>query len=245
MSDRPLLQATLKRSIPLSTQTRHLEFEAEGIEHFEFIAGQFISVVVPNETGKLVTRAYSLASPPRGDRSFDLCLNRVQDGFMSNYLCDLGPGTTVPWHGPHGLFTIREPIKDVIFVATGTGIAPIRGMLHWLFAAEPRHAGHEFWLVFGTRYSSDIYYHEEFEGIAREHSNFHYVVTLSRPDDAWQGGRGYVQERVREILTVRPNNGAGDLTAYICGLNPMVSANREMLKSMGWDRRQIVYERYD
>src|ERR1041385_1844077 len=111
MSDRPLLHATLRRSIALSSQTRHLEFEANEIERFEFIPGQFISVVVPNEEGKLVTRAYSLASAPRGDRTFDLCLNRVQDGFMSNHLCAIEPGTAIPWHGPHGLFTMREPIK--------------------------------------------------------------------------------------------------------------------------------------
>jgi ferredoxin-NADP reductase len=243
--DRPLLQATLKRSIPLSAQTSHLEFEAEGVERFDFIAGQFISVVVPNEEGKLVTRAYSLASPPRGDRSFDLCLNRVQDGFMSNYLCDLEPGATVPWHGPHGLFTIREPIRNSIFVATGTGVAPIRGLVHWLFADEARHSGHDFWLVYGTRHDSGIYYRTEFEQIAREHPNFHYVVTLSRPEDSWTGHRGYVQECVREIVTARPNNGVDNMTAYICGLNLMVSANRNLLKSFGWDRRQIIYERYD
>jgi ferredoxin-NADP reductase len=245
MSDRPLLHATLKRSISLSSQTRHLEFEAEGIERFDFIAGQFISIVVPNEQGKLVTRAYSLASPPRGGRSFDLCLNRVQDGFMSNYLCDLQPGALIPWHGPHGLFTVREPMHDSIFIATGTGIAPIRGMVQWLFADPARHAGHEFWLVFGTRYEHDIYYRDEFEQIAREHPNLHYAITLSRAEDSWSGGRGYVQEHVREIVTSRPNNGAGEMNAYICGLHLMVNANRELLKSFGWDRKQIVYERYD
>src|ERR1700750_1927543 len=108
MSDRPLLQATLKHSIPLSEQTKHLEFEIDGSDRFEFIAGQFISVVVQNHEGKALTRAYSLASGPRGDCRFDLCMNRVQDGFLSNYLCDLKPGEKISWHGPHGLFTIRE-----------------------------------------------------------------------------------------------------------------------------------------
>jgi ferredoxin-NADP reductase len=243
--DRPLLQATLTRSIALSELTKHMEFEAQGLEVFDFIAGQFISVVVPNEEGKQLTRAYSLASPPRGDRSFDLCLNRVQDGYMSNYMCDLQPGATIYWHGAHGLFTIREPIRDSIFVATGTGIAPIRGMLHWLFADRQRHEGHEFWLIFGTRFDHSIYYRDEFERIEREHPNFHYVVTLSRGDESWQGRRGYVQDCVRDVVTSRPNNALGAMTAYICGLNAMVSANRELLKGLGWDRRQIVYERYD
>jgi NAD(P)H-flavin reductase len=180
---------------------------------------------------------------------------------MSNYLCTLPEGSIIPWHGPHGLFTVREPIRDSIFVATGTGIAPVRGMLEWLFADRPiappgtpdatveqellpRHANHEFWLVFGTRYAEDIYYRAEFEQMARNHPTFHYVVTLSREEN-WSGARGYVQERVAEIVTSRPNSGVGSMTAYICGLNAMVSANRELLKSLGWDRKQIVYERYD
>jgi ferredoxin-NADP reductase len=245
MTDRPLLQATLKHSIPLSDQTKHLELEVNGLDRFDFIAGQFISVVAQNEEGKTVTRAYSLASGPRGDQRFDLCLNRVQDGFLSNHLCNLEPGATIDWHGPHGLFSIREPIRDSIFVATGTGIAPIRGMLEWLFADDSRNAGHEFWLIFGTRFDSTIYYRAEFELLAREHPNFHYVVTLSRPVDSWQGKRGYVQECVREIVTAHPNSAVGEMNAYICGLNAMVSANRELLKSLGWDRKQIIYERYD
>ena len=245
MADRPLLHATLKRSTSLSSQTKHLEFEAEGIDCFDFIAGQFVSIVVPNTLGKLVTRAYSIASPPRGDRTFDVCLNRVQDGFMSNYLCDLEPGAMIPWHGPHGLFTMREPMHDSIYIATGTGVAPMRSMLQWVFAEASRNANHNFWLVYGTRYEADIYYRDEFEKMARESSNFHYTMTLSRGEESWQGQRGYVQERVRELLTGRPNNGVDDITAYICGLNDMVSAIRELLKSFGWDRKQIVYERYD
>jgi ferredoxin-NADP reductase len=245
MPERPLLQATLKRSTSLSQQTKHLEFEADGIECFDFIAGQFISIVVPNQHGKNVTRAYSIASPPRRDRTFDICLNRVQDGFMSNYLCDLEPGKFIPWHGPHGLFTLREPVKDSIFIATGTGIAPMRSMLQWLFADEARHRDHDFWLVYGTRYEVDIYYRDEFEKMARERPNFHYTMTLSRGDESWKGLRGYVQERVREVVSGRPNNGVGDMTAYICGLNDMVSATRELLTSFGWDKRQIIYERYD
>jgi ferredoxin-NADP reductase len=243
--DRPLQKATLKHSVALSDQTRHLELEVAGVDRFDFIAGQFISVVAQNDEGKTVTRAYSLASGPRGDQRFDLCLNRVQDGFLSNHLCNLEPGATIDWHGPHGLFSLREPIRDSLFVATGTGIAPIRGMLEWLFADNSRNAGHEFWLVFGTRFDHTIYYRAELELLAREHPNFHYIMTLSRPEDSWQGKRGYVQECVREIVTARPNSGVGEMNAYICGLNAMVSANRELLKSLGWDRKQIVYERYD
>lgn len=234
------MTARLKRSVILSERTKHLEFEIPGIDRFDFTAGQFVSVREPRPDGKPVTRAYSIASPPRSDNTFDLCLNRVENGFMSNYLCDVDEGHEVHMHGPHGHFVMKPERKDAVFISTGTGVAPFRGMVHWLFADESRNHGHEFWLVFGTRYEQDIYYRDEFEKLAQEHPNFHYVVTLSRCGDQWTGCRGYVQDQVRTIV-----EGRQDMEAYICGLNNMVSANRELLKSLGWDRKQIIFERYD
>jgi NAD(P)H-flavin reductase len=234
------MAARLTRGVNLSDKTKHLEFELLGPDRFDFAPGQFLSVREPRPDGKLVTRAYSIASPPRGNATFDLCLNRVDEGFMSNYLCDLDDGAEVHLHGPHGHFVMKPDRRDAIFIATGTGVAPFRGMIQWLFADESRHQNHEFWLVYGTRYAHDIYYREEFEQIARAHPNFHYVVTLSRPEDRWEGRKGYVQECMREIVQERK-----DMEAYICGLNAMVSANRRQLKELGWDRHQIIYERYD
>src|SRR5687767_4776887 len=140
MAERKLLTARLRRSLPLSERTRHLEFEVEELPRFDFVAGQFVSLRAQND-GKEMTRAYSIASPPRADRTFDLCLNRVEGGFFSNFLCDIAPGAEVKFHGPHGYFVTRTPLRDSVFIATGTGVAPIRGMLHWLFADPERHAG--------------------------------------------------------------------------------------------------------
>ena len=97
--------------------------------------------------GKWHTRAYSIASPPRTDGTFDVVLNRVEEGFMSNWLCDIEVGTDVSFHGPHGLFTMREPKHDAVFIATGTGIAPFRSMVQWLFAEPERNQGRQIWLV--------------------------------------------------------------------------------------------------
>ena len=240
MATHPIQLAQLTMSIELSDQTKHLEFEVLGQENFDFKAGQFVSIREPRPDGKVITRAYSVASAPRRN-CFDVCLNRVENGFMSNYLCDLDVGAEVHFHGPHGLFVLREHRQDALFIATGTGIAPFRAMAQWLFADPARNAGHCFWLVYGTRYEKDVYYAEEFQRLAAAHPNFHYVVTLSRAQQEWTGRRGYVQERVREIVGNRQ-----DMQAYICGLNDMVTAVRELLQNdCGWDRKQSVYERYD
>jgi ferredoxin-NADP reductase len=187
-----------------------------------------------------MTRAYSIASPPSENGHVDFCLNRVQDGFMSNYLCSLDEGATITFQGPFGDFILRPPLRDTVLIATGTGIAPFRSMLHWLLAESDRHQGREFWLLFGARRYQDIYYREEFEQLAAQHDNFHFLPTLSRADDHWKGLRGYVQQHLGEIVGMR-----NDMHAYICGLDKMVKSNRELLKTLGWDRTVIRYEKYD
>jgi len=231
--------AHLLESRPLSDYTRHLEFEVEAAPRFGFVPGQWISLRQSKPDGEEITRAYSIASPPDGKR-FALCLNRVQDGFMSNYLCDLEEGAEIRGQGPFGNFILRPPLRDTLFIATGTGVAPYRAMLQWLLADPERHQNERFWLLFGSRYESDLYYHDEFLQLAAAHANFSYLPTLSRAGAAWRGLRGYVQAHVPGIVGDRT-----DIHAYICGLDKMVSANRELLKSLGWDRKSILYEKYD
>jgi ferredoxin-NADP reductase len=256
--ERKIYTARLVQKLLLSerVQCYHLEFEVLDEQNFSFDAGQFVSMVATDGNGKHQTRAYSIASAPRANR-FDLCLNRVENGFFSNLLCDLEPGATAQFHGPHGLFVLKPPLVDTILIATGTGIAPMRGFVEHLFPSEneDRTEGKHFWLMYGTRHDTEIYYQRFFEKAAAEHSNFHYLPTLSRPHEGWEGLRGYVQTHVRQILQDRSQMPAEDIRdpagsgpgmrAYICGLNEMVSANREQLKELGWDRKQIHFERYD
>src|SRR5260370_1633241 len=144
------------QSIELSDRTRPLEFEVEQSPRFDFLAGQFISMKTLRDQRE-ITRAYSIASPPRDDASFDICLNRVEEGFFSNYLCDLQAGGEVKFHGPHGYFVLKDPLRDSLFIATGTGIAPIRGMLQWLFKDVGRHAGRRLCLVVGSHDQRDLH----------------------------------------------------------------------------------------
>jgi len=232
--------AQLLRSVALSEFTKHLELEVNGVTRFGFVPGQWLSVKANTTDGEEITRAYSIASPPSENGHVAFCLNRVQDGFMSNYLCNLDEGAKIVFQGPFGDFILRPPLRDTVFIATGTGIAPFHSMLPWLLAESTRHQGHQFWLLFGARHEQDIYYREEFERLAAEHDNFHFLPTLSRGEAEWKDLRGYVQEHLPEIVGTRT-----DMHAYICGLNKMIKANRELLKSLGWDRTSIRYEKYD
>src|SRR5580692_9691452 len=167
--------ARLTRWVQLSELTKHLEFEMNGVARFGFVPGQWLSFKTNEPDGEEIIRAYSLASPPETDSKFALCLNRVQDGFMSNFLCDMKEGEEIQCQGPFGDFILRPPMRDAIFIATGTGIAPFRSMLHWLLSNESRHQGKQLYLVFGNRTEKDSYYHDEFLGLAKDHTTLHYL----------------------------------------------------------------------
>ncbi len=263
---RELHTARLARKICLSevAQCYHFDFFLEGKESFPYAAGQFISALAQDKNGKQQTRAYSIASAAQANR-FDLCVNRVENGFFSNHLCDLPEGATIQVHGPHGHFILQQPVTDSIFVATGTGVAPMRAFAQWLFPENgpDRSDGKHIWLVYGTRYETDIYYQEEFEALARRVPNFHYLPTISRAQDAWTGLRGHVQPHISKIVKDRaarlglplprppvdpaipPAELRFDIYIYICGLNFMVSEVRELMVRYGWHKSQIVFERYD
>jgi len=240
-----------KKLLAQSSQCYHLEFDIPEIENFAFESGQFVSMVAEDGRGKAQTRAYSLASAPRGNR-LELCLDRVDGGFFSNQLANANLGATISFHGPYGLFVLRRPLVDSLLIATGTGIAPMRSFVESLFSSEreDRSDGKHFWLVYGARHESEIYYRHYFEKTAAEHTNFHFLPTVSHPHEGWEGLRGNVETHVRKLLLdgVGADASIGSVMpalAYICGLNDMVSTNRAQLKELGWDRKQIVFERYD
>src|SRR2546422_6736717 len=139
MSPFQTLTVRLARSASVSEQTKHLEFEVLGVPRFGFVAGQWLSLKANKPDGEEISRAYSIASPPGDDNRFALCLNRVQEGFMSNFLCDMKEGDEIHCQGPFGDFILRPPLRDTVFIATGTGIAPFRSMLHWLLEDSSRH----------------------------------------------------------------------------------------------------------
>jgi ferredoxin-NADP reductase len=269
---RELLTARLVRKDCISevAQCYHFLFEVEGKESFPYKPGQFISAVAVDGSGKTQTRAYSIASAARANQ-FELCVNRVENGFFSNHLADLAdlthlpPGATIQIHGPHGHFVLNEPITDAILIGTGTGVAPMRAFAEWLFPEDgpDRSNGKQIWLVYGTRHETDIYYQAEFEALDRRVPNFHYLPTLSRALDDWKGLRGHVQVHIQKIVEDRaarlglplpappvdpatpPAQLSFDIYAYICGLNFMVSGVRDLLTGFGWHKKQIVFERYD
>jgi len=229
------MKAVLIESRDIAPLVRHFVFETPEVVELHFKAGQFVSFNQVLE-GKKIIRPYSIASLPNGNR-FELCLNLVEEGLFSPFLFSMKPGDTVEMGAPLGFFVIRNPDKEALFIATGTGIAPFRAM-------APDYLRHpqakQLTLVFGVRHENSIYYRDDFDALARRHSNFRFWPTLSRPESSWAGRSGHVQTHLLEAIGDRR-----DLDVYICGLKAMVDDVRGILKAMGFDRKQIIFEKYD
>jgi CDP-4-dehydro-6-deoxyglucose reductase, E3 len=239
----PTLDVRLVDKKTLSPSVCELTFERVDGSSFIFEAGQWVSLVLPLPAGEL-RRAYSIASPPSDTPRFDLAVTHVSGGPGSGYLHDMRPGTTLKAIGPQGFFT--RPIDrsgPSLFIATGTGVTPLRSMMH---AALESGDVNPLWLVFGVRTEEDILYLEELEELARERSNVRVIFTLSRGSDSWQGRRGYVQAHVSELWNELEALGLGKTHAYACGLQKMVGAVRDLLrKQLKVPREQVHAERYD
>jgi CDP-4-dehydro-6-deoxyglucose reductase len=229
------MEARLIESREIAPGVRHFGFEALGVARLEFVPGQFTSFT-DMIGGKEITRAYSLASAPSGTNRFELCLNLVEPGHLSPRLFEMQPGDCIEMRPPLGLFVLRQPPRNSIFIATGTGIAPFRSMLQ----AHLDAASTAFTLLFGVRYESHLLYRAEFEELALRHPHFRFWPTLTCPDPAWTGRQGRVQMHLAEAI-----GETRDVDIYLCGLKEMVDDVRAVLKSLGFDRKQIFYEKYD
>jgi CDP-4-dehydro-6-deoxyglucose reductase len=192
-----------------------------------FKAGQFISfdVSVPGYD-RPGTRPYSIASVPRDSSTIELVLNLVPGGPGSTYLFGLHLDQEVAFRGPAGSFYLREDsTRDVLFVATGTGIAPIRSMIKALIDRSDSRPVTLFW---GLRSERDLYYQEELASFTRQLASFRYVVTLSRPKGIWQGSTGRVTQLVDDQIKTVHN-----LEAYLCGNSGMIKDVTALLRERG------------
>jgi len=234
------MKATVLEFHDIAPEVRHFVFEVPEVQQIHFKPGQFVSF---SETinGKKITRPYSIVSLPGGNR-FELCLNLVHEGVFTPHLFKMKPGDSIETSAPLGFFVIREPAREAVFIATGTGIAPFRAM-------APDYLSHpqakQLTLIFGVRHERNIYYRDNFEALARKYSNFLFWPTLSRSVPSlgayfWTGRTGHVQTHLLEAIP-----GRRDLDIYICGLKAMVDDVRAILKGLGFDRKQIIFEKYD
>jgi len=212
---------------------------AEGIT---FKAGQYIQFEVPKyrRTSGPEYRAYSISSDADEHHSLELVITKVPEGAVSTYVHEfLREGEELRATGPYGKFYLRNSDRDILFIATGSGLAPIKSMLHQI-EREQRPGRIQFF--FGARTVKDLYYQEELLAWEKSIPNFKYVPTLSRPaeDTPWQGEKG----RVTHLIEKYVSDGAA-LDVYLCGSPAMVDSCVGILKKKGIREDRIFFDKFE
>jgi ferredoxin--NADP+ reductase len=227
---------------------RHVAIDISGTPlEGNFLAGQSFGIIPPgvDEKGKPhKVRLYSVACPSWGEDGQgrivsttpkrlieeltdpeDPDAHKLYLGVASNYLCDLRPGDEVQVSGPSGkrfLLPVNTDDHDYLFIATGTGIAPFRGMSMELFDREGGPTSSQVHLLMGVAYANDLLYDDLFSRYDTEFANFHYHTAISR-ESRPDGRRGLYVDRLLEekIDMFRPLLESPHTLIYICGLAGM------------------------
>lgn len=220
-------EAEVNRIQDLTHDVRKIELRLVEPSSITFKAGQFVSFEVPKGgQPRPVIRPYSIASPPGQRERILLVLNLVQGGPGSSYLFGLREGERASFKGPAGAFYLRDDgARDLLFVATGTGIAPLRSMI---LAQLERGESRSVTLFWGLRSQRDLYWQEELATLAADHPKFSFVTTLSRPDPGWEGASGRVTALVDERVSSVKN-----LAVYLCGGSGMIKDVTARLNAKG------------
>lgn len=222
-----LFAAQVSRIATLTHDVREIEFRLIDSHEMIFQAGQFVSFEIQQDgMPKPVTRPYSIASPPSQRDRITLVLNLVQHGPGSGYLFGLRADDKVQFKGPAGSFRVRDDgTRDLLFVSTGTGIAPIRSMMLDQLARDSHRSITLFW---GVRSQPDLYYQDELQGLTERHPKFSFVMALSKPEPGWTGSAGRVTTLVEERIAA-----VSHLAVYLCGNSGMIKDVTTILNRRG------------
>lgn len=212
--------------------------ELDDAAAIRFQAGQYVNLSLPDGIG---TRAFSIASAPSEGGLIELNIRKVPGGAGTAYIHDrLAVGDPIALIGPYGRFFVRKSAElPMLFFAGGSGLSSPRSMILDLLADG---CTLPITLVNGQRSRAELYYHDEFEALAREHPQFRYIPVLSdEPADSdWTGARGFAHEAAVEAF----GNDFRGHKAYLCGPPMMIEACIAALMQGRLFERDIYTEKF-
>ncbi len=202
---------------------------------FQFTAGQFISVIIEER----VLRAYTVASSPEELPCFEICIKIIPGGKASTLFDKLVIGDSITFRGPFGVFTIRDPKKSKLFIATGTGIAPMKTFTDELLLGKISGKNE---LIFGVRSLGYAIYHEAFRQLSQTRNDFEFTLCLSQDPEKQEE---HFSGRVTDYIASRPPEYFLEKDIYLCGAPEMVAdVIRIITEEKNCPRESIITEAY-
>jgi ferredoxin-NADP reductase len=226
--------------------SRVLEITLSPLTSFTFTAGHFINLQITNpdnQSTESVYRAYSIASDPAKSPEFKIIVAAQHSGAGSNFLKNVSINTEISFIGPSGRFFMQKPpASNILFLATGTGVAPLISFLYDMAQNPLQYNQLGIKLYHGLRDPSEIFYIDILESFKKQ-LNFKYTICLSSPDikqntpinqtiDVKQG-------RLTNHYTI---DDAKDTHVYLCGHPDMIADNIKNLSTQGVPDHNIFYE---
>jgi len=207
----------------------------------DFKAGQYIQLEVPEYelTDEPVYRAYSVASAPSQHSQVELEIRYVPNGICTTYVHKhLKKGDEITINGPYGDFVLSDTDKDMICIAGGSGMAPIKSLLLYMQEKGIRRKVRYF---FGAKSRKDLFLVDEMKDLETKLPDFRFVPALSSPDagDNWDGETGLITD-----VVARHIENASDKEAYLCGSPLMIDACVKVLTEKGMPDKNIFYDKF-
>lgn len=208
-------------------------------QQFQFKAGQFAMLHVPQNEGKPALRAYSIASDEKANDGFSLLFKYVNEGKASQFVWSLKGDETLNFTGPFGKVFFQEPpTEQIVFLNTGTGLSQ---HYSYLISKKDQYPDLKYRMYFGVRSEKEIYYQPELEALKKELKDFDYHYVLSRPSDQWQGKKGYVQHFLNEVDYQKTAT-----TFYLCGNGGMIKeVKKQLIEVDQFPKEKIWSEAFD
>jgi NAD(P)H-flavin reductase len=200
-----------------------------------FYAGQYVSIKVAEDGTR---RSYSICSSPSIDHGFELLVDVSPQGPGSRFLQKLEIGEDIEMLAPLGRFTLHgsEEWSSLTFIATGSGIAPFRGMIQHLLQDEQDERPIQ--LLWGMRYPQHLFWQDEFEELVDYFENFSFHPVMSQAGEGWTLCRG----RVTDCLQTHDWDPTGGY--FLCGSTAMIEDTVAVLQSQGVPAEKIRYEQF-
>lgn len=201
-------------------------------QQLDYHPGQYVEVIGRNG----LRRSYSIANAATGEKVIELHVRYISNGEMSRYwFHEAQVGDLLRLNGPLGTFFLRDIAGvDLIFLATGTGVAPIKSMLEGLVAEEAKSLPRSIKFFWGGRHPQDLYWNVADLGLELQ-----YIPVLSRADASWSGARGYVQQQVLSIT-----DHLEQVVVYACGSLVMIDGARAELVAAGLNPRRFYSDAF-
>ncbi len=233
-------QGRLVHKKPLTHDIVELRIELRQPAAMEFTAGQYVQLESKEYKGRdSVMRAYSISSKPSEAGHVELIVRKVPEGICTTWVFEhLTEGEEVSLSGPYGDFHLSDTDAPVIFIAGGSGMAPI-----WSIVRDMREKGIERQATyfFGALTQKDLFFVDELNRLQEELPWFSYVPALSKePEDSdWRGEKGLITEVVgRHFPDTSQHEG------YLCGSPGMIDACIKVLTSGGMPEDKIFYDKF-